>query len=247
MPRDWDAATYDRIADPQVRWGSAVLERLELDGAGTIMDAGCGSGRVTELLAERLPNARIVALDGSSSMIEQARVRLAPFGERVTFVLADLMRPLPLDEPVDTVFSTATFHWIPDHDALFANLAGAMSPSARLVAQCGGAGNLTSVVRVLGNLGADTFIGKVFAAPEETEARLRRAGFVDVGCWLHREPTPFESLDALATFLRTVVLGDHVHGMDDDEAAAFTHAVASRLPGLELDYVRLNIGATRAG
>jgi trans-aconitate 2-methyltransferase len=176
LPRDWDAATYDRIADPQLRWGTAVLDRLELDDDGTVMDAGCGSGRVTELVAERFPNARIVALDGSSSMIEQARGRLERFGDRVTFVLADLMRPLPVDEPVDAVFSTATFHWVPDHDALFVNLAAVMRPGGRLVAQCGGAGNLTSVVRVLEDLGADTFTGKVFATPEETEARLRAPG-----------------------------------------------------------------------
>jgi trans-aconitate 2-methyltransferase len=246
VPRDWDAATYDRIADPQLRWGAAVLDRLTLDGGETVLDAGCGSGRVTELVADRFPNARIVALDGSSSMIEQARGRLKRFGDRMTFVLADLMQPLPVDDPVDAVFSTATFHWISDHDALFANLAGAMNVEARLVAQCGGAGNLTSVVRVLEELGADTFSGKVFATPEETETRLRRAGFIEIDCWLHREPTPFESLDALETFLRTVVFGDHVHGMSDREAAAFTHAVALRLPGNELDYVRLNIEATRA-
>src|SRR5262245_18110586 len=174
MPRDWDAATYDRIADPQLRWGTAVLDRLDLSGAGTVMDAGCGSGRVTELLAERFPASTIVALDGSSSMIGHARRRLGRFGNRVTFLLADLMKPLPVAEPVDAVFSTATFHWVPDHDALFANLAHAMRPGARLIAQCGGAGNLTSVVRVLGDLGADAFTGKVFATPGETEARLRR-------------------------------------------------------------------------
>jgi trans-aconitate 2-methyltransferase len=246
VPRDWDAATYDRVADPQLRWGAALLDRLELDGTGTVMDAGCGSGRVTELVARRFPNARIVALDGSPSMLEQARGRLEPFGDRVAFVLADLMKPLPLNEPVDVVFSTATFHWVPDHDALFANLAGAMHPGARLVAQCGGAGNLTSVVRVLEEVGADTFSGKVFATPEQTQDRLRRAGFTQIECWLHIEPTPFENLDALETFLRTVVLGDHVHGMSDAEAAAFTREVASRLPRIELDYVRLNIGATRA-
>ena len=246
MPRDWDAATYDRIADPQLRWGSAVLDRLKLDGGNTVMDAGCGSGRVTELVAGRFPDARIVALDGSPSMIEQARGRLERFGDRVTFVLADLMHPLPVGEAVDAILSTATFHWIPDHDSLFANLAGAMRPGARLVAQCGGAGNLSSVVRVLDDLGADTFTGKVFATPEETDARLRRAGFDEIECWLQQEPTTFENIDALETFLRTVVLGDHVHEMGDEEAAALTHDVASRLPGLELDYVRLNIGASRA-
>ena len=65
MPRDWDARTYDRVADPMTRWGETVLERLPLDGDERVLDAGCGSGRVTERLAERLPDGRVVALDGS--------------------------------------------------------------------------------------------------------------------------------------------------------------------------------------
>jgi trans-aconitate 2-methyltransferase len=246
MPREWDAETYDAIADPQFRWGSAVLDRLELAGAETVLDAGCGSGRVTALLAERLPRGHVLALDGSNSMLETARRRLAPFGDRIRFVFGDLLLPLKIDEPVDAIVSTATFHWVPDHDRLFANLAAVLRPGGRLAAQCGGAGNLVSVVRVLDELGADPFTGKVFATPERTEERLRTAGFTDIACWLHSEPTPFETLGALETFLRTVVLGDHVKAMTDDEAVAFTHAVATRLPKLELDYVRLNIGAGRS-
>ena len=212
-----------------------------------MLDAGCGSGRVTALLAERLLDGRVIALDGSTSMLETARRRLAPFGDRIRFVLADLMAPLPIDEPVDAVLSTATFHWVPDHDALFAHLAAVLRPGGRLVAQCGGAGNLASVARVLEELGADPFTGKVFATPERTAERLRTSGFVDVESWLHTEPTPFETLGALETFLRTVALGDHVKTMTDGEADAFAHAVAARLPRLELDYVRLNIDARLAG
>jgi trans-aconitate 2-methyltransferase len=102
-------------------------------------------------------------------------------------------------------------------------------------------------VRALEELGADPFTEKVFATPERTSERLRSAGFVDIECWLHGEPTPFETLVGLETFLRTVALGDHVRSMTDDEARAFSHAVAERLPRLELDYVRLNIRARRAG
>jgi trans-aconitate 2-methyltransferase len=246
VPREWDAATYDRVADPQFRWGAAVIDRLELAGEETVLDAGCGSGRVTELLFERLPAGRVVALDGSASMLERARTRLERFGERVTFVLADLVEPLPLDEPIDAILSTATFHWVPDHDALFRNLAAVVRPGGRMAAQCGGAGNLGAVVAALRDLGADPFSRKVFATPEETARRLLASGFVDVRCWLHDEPTPFDDLDALETFLRTVALGDHVSTMTEAEARAFAHEVAVRLPETALDYVRLNIQARRA-
>lgn len=245
MPHDWDAETYDAIADPQFRWGTAVLDRLELDGDEIVLDAGCGSGRVTALLAERLPDGRVIALDGSTSMLETARRRLAPFGDRIRFVLADLMAPLSIDEPVDAVLSTATFHWVPDHEALFGHLAAVLRPGGRLVAQCGGAGNLATVVRALDELGADPFTGKVFATPERTDERLRATGFVDVESWLQTEPTPFETLEGIEAFLRTVVLRDHIRSMTDAQARAFAHAVATRLPRLELDYVRLNIDARR--
>lgn len=247
VPRDWDAATYERIADPQFRWGAAVVDRLELGGRETVLDAGCGPGRVTELLLERLPEGHVIALDGSASMLERARERLEWFGDRVEFVLADLGQPLPVDEPVDAILSTATFHWVPDHDAMFRNLAAVLRPGGRLVAQCGGAGNLATVEQALRGVDADPFSTKVFAVPERTEERLRAAGFVDVECSLRSEPTPFEDLDALETFLRTCALGDHVATMSEAEARAFAHEVASRLPRLELDYVRLDINARRAG
>src|SRR4051794_18295665 len=144
MPRDWDAATYDRIADPQARWGAAVVERLPLAGDERVLDAGCGTGRVTKLLLDRLPGGRVVALDGSPSMIEQARRRLSD-GGRVEYVVADLAQPLPIHEPVDAILSTATFHWIADHQAMFGHLAAVLRPGGPLTAQCGGAGNVASV------------------------------------------------------------------------------------------------------
>jgi trans-aconitate 2-methyltransferase len=246
VPRDWDAATYERIADPQCRWGAVVVGWLELDGDEMVLDAGCGPGRVTELLLERLPRGRVVALDGSPSMIERASARLQPSRERIEFLVADLREPIRLGEPVDAILSTATFHWIADHDALFRNLAAVLRPGGQLAAQSGGAGNLATVVTALHQLGAEPFTAKVFATPHETRDRLRAAGFTSIECWLDEEPTPFATSDQLATFLRTCALGDHVTAMGDAEASAFAHEVVARLPGLELDYVRLNIQARLA-
>ena len=241
-PRDWDAATYDRLAAPMTAWGRAVVDRLELRGDERVLDAGCGTGRVTAMLRERLPEGEIVALDGSASMIEVARDRLGDDG--VTYLVADLQRPLPIDPPVDAVLSTATFHWIPDHDALFANLAAVMRPGAQLAAQCGGRGNIASVEAALRDMG-ESFEGrKHFAGPEETRERLERTGFADIETWLQDEPTPLDSND-LEPYLATVALGDHVDGMSHDERRAFAHEVAIRLPTSAIDYVRLNITARR--
>jgi trans-aconitate 2-methyltransferase len=243
-PRDWDARTYDRVADPMTRWGGSVLERLPLTGDETVLDAGCGSGRVTEMLAERLPNGRVVALDGSPAMIEAARARLARFGGRIEYVVADLQLPLPLSAPADAVLSTATFHWVADHEALFANLFGALRPGGRLVAQCGGVGNIASVRRVLARVG-DGWLGAVhFEGPDETRRRLVAAGFVDLECWLTDEPTRIEPAAFLA-YLRTVILGAHLDRLPAERRDGFVREVASRLGTTVIDYVRLNIAARR--
>ncbi len=245
MSREWDAATYDRVADPQARWGADVIARLDPRGVGRVLDAGCGSGRVTEQLLERLPEAHVVALDGSGRMLEEAARRLAPFGSRVSFVCADLREPVLLDEPVDAIVSTATFHWVPDHAGLFRRLAAVLRPGGQLVAQYGGRGNIASVVRAVAELG-DPIPGRwTYAEPEDERRCLADAGFVDVQAWLHPEPTSFEAGESFETFLATVVLREHVALLPEQDRAAFVHAVASRLPGPFLDYVRLNVVARR--
>src|SRR5918997_7208165 len=136
-PRDWDAATYERLSAPIEAMGRDVLSRLELAGDETVLDAGCGTGRVTAALVERLPRGRVIAVDGSRAMVEEARRRLPA---SVDVLQADLLE-LELEELVDAIVSTATFHWIGDHDRLFARLRESLRPGGRLVAQCGGGGN----------------------------------------------------------------------------------------------------------
>jgi trans-aconitate 2-methyltransferase len=249
--REWDAATYDRVADPQTRWGASVLERVDPATAGAtgavVLDAGCGSGRVTEQLLQRFPDATVVALDGSAAMVEQAKARLEPsFAGRVRYVHADLQQPLPDGVgPVDAIVSTATFHWVPDHDALFRSLAAVVRPGGQFVFQCGGKGNIDSIVRVLGELAPDAPSPWTYADPPTTTERLRAAGFTDVECWLHDEPTPFPDDESLATFMRTVILAPYLDRMPDGERDGFVAAVAARLPDRTIDYVRLNVVARK--
>jgi trans-aconitate 2-methyltransferase len=245
-PRDWDAETYDAISDPQFNWGMEVLDRLELRGDETVVDAGCGSGRVTEQLAKRVPGGRVIAVDGSEAMIAKARERL---GDGATYLVADLSE-LTLSEPVDLIFSTATFHWIVDHDRLFARLRENLVPGGRLVAQCGGEGNVAGHAQAIATVAsrpeyAPHFEGMAamwnFAAPEPTEARLRAAGFAEARCRL--EPKPYTPVDPLR-FTMTVTLGPHLARLPEELRRPFAEAVLD-LCGqpLTLDYVRLNIEA----
>ena len=244
---DWNAASYDKVADPQARWGAEVLERLPLDGDETVLDAGCGTGRVTELLLARLPRGRVVALDASAAMLDQARARLAPFGDQVSFVHADLERPLPIAEPVNAILSTATLHWVLDHDALFANLAAVLRPGGRLVAQCGGFGNVATLLRVAKEIHPGFRRLHNFQTAEATRERLERSGFDDIATWLSAAPTPFQSPEQFEAFLETVCLRTFLEELPQEAREPFVKAVAARMPELTLDYVRLNITARRAG
>jgi trans-aconitate 2-methyltransferase len=246
VTRDWDGRTYDRISDPLVRMGAAVVDRLVLEGDERVLDAGCGSGRVTEIVLERLPRGSAIALDASPSMIEEARARLSRFGERVEYLVADLAGPLAIERRVDAILSTATFHWVADHDALFRNLAAVLRPGGQLVAQCGGAGNIATLTEVLRHTG-DGWTGPwTFATPEETRRRLEAAGFDRIETWLHDEPVALQGGEELDTYLETIMLRAHLDRLPPADRPQFVRAVADALPSPVLDYVRLNIIARLA-
>ena len=250
--RSWDAASYHRVAGPQERWGIEVLDRLALRGDETVLDAGCGTGRVTQHLLDRLPAGRVVGVDGSDSMIAAARRVLAEgvAAGRVDLHVADLLE-LSVPEPVDVVFSTATFHWILDHDRLFERLFAVLVPGGRLVAQCGGAGNLASVFAAAHAVNAHPRFAPYFhgwtrsymASPEETTERLARTGFTDVRCW--SEPRA-EVPDEPEEYLRTVNYGAYLQRLPEELRDGWFAQVWSRLAQpVTLDYVRLNIDARR--
>lgn len=251
MPaHDWDGATYDRISAPLERNGLAVLDRLSLKGEETVLDAGCGSGRVTQTLAERLPRGHVIGVDGSAGMIEAARQRL---GESVELHVCDLTELDLGDRRVDAVFSNAVFHWIADHDLLFARLRGVLAPGGRLVAQCGGEGNTAELLRATLQVGdREPFAAHLqgwspwnFAGPDETAACLRAAGFTDVQTSLVPRPVPYE--DDVREWLRVNALSAHLLRLPDELREPYideVHAMLGSDP--QISYIRLEIDATAA-
>jgi trans-aconitate 2-methyltransferase len=255
---DWDGRAYDRLAAPQEEWARRVLERLPLDGDETVLDAGCGSGRATKLLLEKLPEGRIVGVDGSPSMLEVAQEAFAG-DSRVSLITSDLLELGPdLVEQeagiaaVDVVFSNATFHWIADHEALFEGLFSVLRPGGRLVAQCGGRGNVEGWrLAVVAASEREPFAEHVggfrpwnFRGPEETEERLRGAGFEQASCWL--EEIPVVLPDDPYDFVSTCGLAAHRDRLPEGLRDRFTEAVIAELEiPVELRYIRLNIEAIR--
>ncbi len=247
-PREWDAASYDSLPLPHKRWGARLLATLPLDGDEVVLDAGAGTGRDTEALLRRLPHGRVIAVDGSQAMLSRLRERLAGVpSDRLTVLHADLRERLPLDRPVDAVFSVATLHWLPDHRSVFARLRSALRAGGRLAAEFGGHGNLAAVDAALTDLGLPSVNGQLtFATAESTRAALAAAGFTDVDVDLRPDPAVFTERDQLEAFLAVVVLGTVLDPLPSTERRRVVLAVAARLPRPEVDYVRLTVHA-RAG
>jgi trans-aconitate 2-methyltransferase len=244
--RSWDAAGYDAVSAPLEQLGVEVLDRLELGGDETVLDVGCGTGRVSAHLAERLPGGRVIAIDSSEAMAAQARQRL---GEAAEVLCGDILT-LELPVRVDAVVSTATFHWIDDHARLFESLARLLVPGGRLAAQCGGAGNIRRVLAAADEVAAmPEFAGSFdgfrrpshFASAKETARNLEAAGFERIECRL--TPRPVEPDDPLR-YLATISLGPHLERLAEEHRDAFSEQVAARLgEPLTIDYVRLDIDA----
>lgn len=252
---DWNAVAYDDLSDPMFEWGMAVLATLELNGSERVLDAGCGSGRLTEELLCRLPTGEVVALDFSPKMLEQARQRLTRFGRQVEFVQASLQE-FALADKVDGIFSNAVFHWVPDHAAMFRKLHEALRPGGWLAAQFGGIGNLARTYRrareLASNVPFHEFLkeheeGAHFEDLESTRARMECAGFRVREAKLHTVAPRFERKERYQAFLRIVVLRHAMALLPEGLQGQFLEEMSQRTlrdeGGYSLDYVRLTVRA----
>jgi trans-aconitate 2-methyltransferase len=254
MP-DWDAARYHRLSEPQLAWGRTVLARLGARPGERVLDIGCGTGRLTAELSA-LPGILVAGLDRSAAMLAEAAAQGLP---AAVFVRGDGAALPFAAASFDRVFSTATFHWIRDHDRLFAEIHQVLVPGGRLVAQCGGGPNLARLIGRAHDLmrspayapyfgaWADPWL---FASVDETTARLERAGFESIEVSLEAAPTRMADAAVYRDFISCVCVRHHVDTLPAPVRPGFVAALAGQAsaddPPFTLDYWRLNIAARKA-
>lgn len=227
--------------------GADMLPLLAPSPGERILDLGCGPGQLTARIAEA--GAHVVGIDSSPDMIGQARQNYPS----LEFKLADATQ-FEFAEPLDAVFSNAVLHWIPEADAVVRNIAAALKPGGRFVAEFGGKRNVQALLAaartVLQARGLEYRNPWYFPSVAEYATVLERHGFEVRAAWHFDRPTPLdEGDDAMDDWIRTfggVVLAT----APKDEWPHIVRAMIDLLrPELfrngrwQMDYVRLRVNA----
>jgi trans-aconitate methyltransferase len=193
--REWDAATYDQKHSFVWKYGEDVVGLLAPKKGERILDLGCGTGHLTNLIASS--GAQVVGLDRSTEMLQQARNAYPD----ISFVQGDGY-DFHFDEPFDAVFSNAALHWMTRADAVAECIARALKPGGRLVAEFGGKGNLhrlhAAVKRTIlsfGFGGGEEFNLWYFPSIGEYATLLEQRGLETTYATLFDRPTPLEGAE----------------------------------------------------
>ena len=136
---NWDPEDYRRSASSHFGWAMALIESLKIKGVESILDIGCGDGRITAYLAGLVPDGRALGVDLSPDMVGFACREYAAV-PNLRFQVADASR-LHFHDEFDLVVSFACLHWIEDHIPVLEGVQRSLVPGGRFLMQCGGKGN----------------------------------------------------------------------------------------------------------
>lgn len=183
----WNAEDYADHSTAQYTWAREMIGKLGLGGSESVLDIGCGDGKVTALIASSLPGGTVTGIDSSASMIALAKKKFpASAYPNISFLQADATR-LSFTNQFDLAFSSAALHWIPDQASVLKGTGAALKPSGRIFFQMGGRGNAKDILDIANRKIREErwryyFTGfslpLTFYSPEEYEVLLRGAGLV---------------------------------------------------------------------
>jgi len=205
----WDAADYHAHASAQSAWAREVHARLALQPEETIIDLGCGDGRLTAELAHRVPSGRVYGLDADHDMIGFAQRTYSR--RNLLFVEGDV-RTFSFTERASRVLSTACLHWVPEHEAVLRRCRDHLQPGGRILFQMGGRGCGAEILAAAREVAAEPrwssylqpfAIPWSFYGPEDYEKWLPQAGFRRVRAEFKPKDMVHEGPRALAGWIRT--------------------------------------------
>ena len=211
----WNAADYANHSGAQQAWARELIVKLNLQGIESLLDIGCGDGKVTAEIAAHLQAGHVVGIDSSEEMIGLAQSRFSSRAYPNLLFSKQDARNLPFSQEFDIVFSNAALHWVIEHRSVLAGIYRALKPNGRLLVQMGGKGNASQVVNVVNEIMQqqewqeffqDFFFPYGFYSPEEYEPWLREAGFTIVSLELKPKDMVHENKEKFKGWFRTTWL-----------------------------------------
>jgi trans-aconitate 2-methyltransferase len=232
----WNPKDYAQNSAAQLGWARELLARLRFRGSESVLDIGCGDGKITALVAQSLPRGQVIGIDASPEMIEFARQSYPSTKcPNLHFILMDAAR-LDLEGPFDCAFSNATLHWIQDHQAMLRGLSPLMKQGGKLLLSGGGRGNAAKIVAVLDALMADRcwqsyFVGfrnpYFFLGPAQYRRWLSETGFLPQRVELVPKDMIHHSRDAFVGWIRTTWM-PYTCQVPEDRRERFISGLAER-------------------
>lgn len=149
---NWNPSDYSENSSAQFIWGKELLDLLNIQGSESILDIGCGDGKITDLISRKLTTGKVIGIDSSKDMIRFANQKyINESNANLSFELADACN-INYEKEFDIVYSNATLHWIKDQSTVLRNIKKSLKPNGRILFQMGGKGNLTELMEIVENV-----------------------------------------------------------------------------------------------